>query len=120
MDITIYAARNQVAHERLLAATLKLAAVIGISENDLDILTRIKAQDNDVHSLYQREAVTNVLEGVVKHLGLDQADESTETTEEAAVEAEAEAVEGEVVDEPAPTPAAAAKSGKSKRKGGAA
>jgi hypothetical protein len=34
------------------------------------VLKRIKAQDQDVHSLYQREAVAVVLEAVAGHLGL--------------------------------------------------
>lgn len=70
MDINTYAARNQVAHERILAASLLLAGAVTIPESDLDILTRIKAQDQDVHSLYQREAVAGVLESVAGHLGL--------------------------------------------------
>lgn len=70
MDIGIHSARNQAAHQRILASTLQLASVISIPETDLDVLTRIKAQDQDVHSLYQREAVAGVLEAVVAHLGI--------------------------------------------------
>lgn len=83
MDIGIYSARNQVAHQRILASTLQLASVISIPEPDLDVLTRIKAQDQDVHSLYQREAVAGVLEAVVAYLGIVPDQEPTEDTSEA-------------------------------------
>jgi hypothetical protein len=99
MDINIYSARNQIAHERIQAATLLLAGVVTVPEESLDVLKRIKAQDQDVHSLYQREAIAGVLEAVAGHLGLyplveetlaladaSPADASTESTESPADE----------------------------------
>ena len=70
MNVNVFNARNANALAITRACTAALSLVMTLPENAVQIVNTITPGDQDVHSLYHREACATLLSEVCAHLGV--------------------------------------------------